>query len=183
MTTSRHKTVTLDNALPEEPFSGTPIHVHWTPSIAPEETPLIRTKVSPNHPSSHAFFRPKMPTDWSPQYESSLDCSSHHCISLRVVDISIHDSKFQDLVRSWKHGTWHMSSIKDMIEHPAYRAIIRMGEPAVPLLLKELQTDTDHWFSALREITGADPVPREDAGIVDKMRESWLSWGRENSYI
>ena len=166
MTTSRHKTVTLDNELPEEPFSGEPISVHWKPSIAPEETPSTLIQ-----------------TNWYPQYPSALDYPSHHRISLRVVDISIHDSKFQDLARSWKHGTWHMSSIKDMIEHPAYRAIIKMGEPAVPLLLKELQTDLDHWFIALSEITGADPVPREDAGIVEKMRESWLSWGRKNSYI
>ena len=183
MTTSRHKTVKLDNQLPEEPFSGEPIHLHWTPSIAPEETPLTLIQVSPNHPSLHSSFRPKKPTTESPRYPSALDYPSHHRINLLVDDTTTHDSKFQDLAQSWKHGTWHMSSIKDMIEHPAYRAIIKMGEPAVPLLLKELQTDIDHWFIALSEITGANPVPREDAGVVEKMRESWLSWGRKNSYI
>ena len=58
-----------------------------------------------------------------------------------------------------------------------------MGKPAIPLLLNELQRDLDHWFFALREIAGVNPVPLKDAGYVEKMRDAWLSWGRKNNYL
>lgn len=183
MTATLYKAGTLDNEVPEEPFSGESTHMHWTPSIAPEESLLPLGQALPNHPSLHASFRINKPTIWQPQYPPPFDYASHFRITLLVVDVSIHDTRFKDLVQSWKAGTWHMSSIRDMVGHPAYRAIVRMGDPAVPLLLRELQTEIDHWFIALSEITDADPVPREDAGIVEKMREAWLSWGRKNNHI
>lgn len=33
-----------------------------------------------------------------------------------------------------------------------------MGEAAVPLILRDLEHQPDHWFWALREITQANPV-------------------------
>lgn len=69
-----------------------------------------------------------------------------------------------------------------MVEHPAYQAIIGLGEPAVPLVLKELEQQPDRWFAALRAITGANPVREEDCGDVTRMAESWIEWGRANGY-
>ena len=102
---------------------------------------------------------------------------------LNIFTIVLPKTRFQELARKWKEDTWYMSSITDMAEHPAYREIIGMGEPAIPFLLNELQRDLDHWFFALREIAGVNPVPLEDAGYVDKMRDAWLSWGRKNNHI
>jgi len=66
--------------------------------------------------------------------------------------------------------------------HPAYQQIIGMGNPVVPLLLSELETTPDHWFWALNAITGADPVPEADRGIMEKMTKAWLKWGAEHGY-
>ena len=183
MTATLYKTATLDNEVPPEPFSAESTEVYWKLSTASEESLRTLGQALPNHPSLQASFHIDRPTFVHLQSPDPFGYASCYHINFLVVDVSIHDAQFKDLVQSWKAGTWHMSSIKDMVEHPAYQAIVRMGDPAVPLLLKELQTELDHWFIALSEITGADPVPLEDAGIVEKMREAWLSWGRKNNYI
>ena len=66
--------------------------------------------------------------------------------------------------------------------HPAYREIISMGQEVVPLLLRDLEANQTHWFRALHEITGADPIRASDAGNIAKMAEAWLAWARENGY-
>ena len=55
------------------------------------------------------------------------------------------------------------------------RKIIEMGEPAVPLLLRELEKSSGLWFEALRKITGKDPGPQEASGNYARMREAWLA--------
>ena len=52
----------------------------------------------------------------------------------------------------------------------------RFGLPAVPLILAELRRELDHWFWALRAITGEDPVPAERRGNMKEMVEIWLEW-------
>ena len=37
----------------------------------------------------------------------------------------------------------------------------------------------DHWFIALEEITGAQPIPPESEGKVKKMAEAWIKWWEE----
>jgi hypothetical protein len=68
-----------------------------------------------------------------------------------------------------------------MASHPAYRKIIEMGRPAIPLILRELKQRPDHWFLALNAITGEDPVRPGDG--FDEAVEAWLHWGREQSHI
>jgi hypothetical protein len=57
-----------------------------------------------------------------------------------------------------------------------------MGPTVVPLLLRDLEKNGNHWFWALKVITGASPVPPEDRGNVPKVTDYWLRWGRENGY-
>jgi hypothetical protein len=93
------------------------------------------------------------------------------------------DQQFQALATQWKTETALLSSTTSMVAHPAYRAIIGLGERVVPLLLRELQREPAHWFEALKAITGEDPVPREQWGNVPAMAAAWLSWGRSRGLI
>jgi len=52
----------------------------------------------------------------------------------------------------------------------------------VPLLLRDMEEKQTHWFCALREITGADPVSASAAGNVPKMVEAWLRWAKDCDY-
>jgi hypothetical protein len=60
--------------------------------------------------------------------------------------------------------------------------LIALGEPAVPLLLAELEREPDWWFAALKAITRADPVAPEDRGTLSAMARAWLDWGRLHGY-
>ena len=52
---------------------------------------------------------------------------------------------------------------------PSYQRIIGLGSAVVPLLLRELERQPDHWFWALKAITGADPVPAASRGKLHEM--------------
>jgi hypothetical protein len=92
------------------------------------------------------------------------------------------EREFRRLTEEWKASHGPRSTLKSMTEHPAYRAIIGLGEPAVPFLLEELARDPDWWFGALRAITGANPVRPEDRGNLEKMADAWIQWGRSHGY-
>lgn len=93
------------------------------------------------------------------------------------------EEEFRQLVEQWRAATLLSSSMTEMCMHPAYVRIIGLGKAAVPLLLRELQTDPDHWFWALYAITGANPVTPGDAGDLEKMSEVWIRWGKAHRYI
>jgi hypothetical protein len=88
------------------------------------------------------------------------------------------EARFRELVAAWKSGRGPSSFTADLTRHPAYQEIIALGPPAVPLLLRELEREPDHWFAALRTITGANPVPPETRGKLAEMAAAWLRWGR-----
>ena len=88
--------------------------------------------------------------------------------------------RFLELADQWELETVLLSRTDQATEHPAHQAITSMGEPVVPLILKRMQSQGGHWFHALREITGADPVSPHDRGNVPAMQEAWLDWGKLN---
>jgi hypothetical protein len=87
--------------------------------------------------------------------------------------------KFIRLRDEWKSQRGHESSTTRQVMHPSYQKIIGLGPDAVPLLLRELETDLDAWFWALRAITEEDPVPEEARGNGQAMAQAWLRWARE----
>ena len=91
-------------------------------------------------------------------------------------------AKFERLAAAWHKAVAHHSSSRIRDNHPAYQEIIGMGQAVVPLLLRDLENNRRHWFTALAVITGADPISEEDAGNIPRMTEAWLRWGREHGY-
>ena len=91
--------------------------------------------------------------------------------------------KFERLAEVWREETGFLSSSTEIAMHPAYQQIIGMGPSVVPLLLAELRREPNHWFWALKSITGADPVPVEHRGRLEEMTQDWMRWGAANGYI
>ena len=91
--------------------------------------------------------------------------------------------QFEKLADRWEKETALLSNSSKAAEHPTYQEIIRMGQPAVPLILKRMQSRGGHWFQALRQITGSDPVNPKDRGDVAAMQKSWLDWGKRNGAL
>ena len=89
---------------------------------------------------------------------------------------------FNDLACKWKKETQHLSSLNEIEQNSNYINILRMGKSVVPLILKELESDPDYWFNALRILTHEDPVKDEDRGNLKKMTSAWIEWGRMNVF-
>lgn len=70
-----------------------------------------------------------------------------------------------------------------MSKLPSYQKIIAMGDPAIPLILEELEWDPDNWFIALQSLTGDNPVQEEQRGKVNEMAQAWVAWGKQMGYI
>jgi hypothetical protein len=92
------------------------------------------------------------------------------------------EADFQALVGAWRQERGPTSSTTQMAMCPSYQRIIGLGPAVVPLLLRELEQDPDHWFWALKAITGADPVPIESRGKLAEMARYWVDWGRQQGY-
>ena len=90
--------------------------------------------------------------------------------------------KFQELADQWENETVLLSNSDEATAHPSHQEIVGMGEAVVPLILERMQSRGGHWFHALRNITGADPVHPEDRGNVATMQASWLDWGNRNGF-
>ncbi len=91
--------------------------------------------------------------------------------------------QFQRLATEWRRDTEVLSSVTDMAMLPAYQQIIGMGKSVLPLVFRELEARRDHWFWALKAITGTDPVPPDDRGDVHRMAAAWIRWAHEHEFL
>lgn len=104
-------------------------------------------------------------------------------MGLKTLDKTDLEKAFQSLARQWKEACGLLSSTSAMVSHPAYQSIIALGEPVVPLLLRDLEKEPVHWFEALKAITGEDPVSPSDWGNIPAMTNAWLAWGRSRKLL
>jgi hypothetical protein len=92
------------------------------------------------------------------------------------------EQRLRRLEAAWEAETQFLSDPRPIIEHPAFQAIIALGEQVVPFLLRDLERCPHLWVWALPRITGANPVAPADGGNIRAMTEAWLRWGREKGY-
>ncbi|WP_414513389.1 hypothetical protein [Nostoc sp. PCC 9305] len=92
------------------------------------------------------------------------------------------ETTFSELAEQWRRETGMLSVASKISMHPAYQRIIGMGQPVVPLIMRELEREPDHWFWALSAITGANPVKAEQRGRLQQMAVAWIEWGKANGY-
>ena len=90
--------------------------------------------------------------------------------------------KFRDLAKQWRATRNSVGSALEICSNFAYQQIIGMGQDAVPLILRDLEERTDHWFWALAAITGAKPVKEAHRGRLKLMAEDWLAWAGKQGY-
>lgn len=87
---------------------------------------------------------------------------------------------FDGLAEEWKSATWHISSVRRRISHPAYLKIIGMGKEALPFIFDDMRKEPAHWFWALEAITRENVAP--DCTSLREVHEAWLDWGKAHGY-
>jgi hypothetical protein len=94
------------------------------------------------------------------------------------------DQKVARLLAQWDEETALISSTTQIEAHPAYRAIIGLGKPALPALFREMErTRNGHLDGAVGAITGVQPVPPELAGRMRSIADVWVKWAKDNGYL
>lgn len=93
------------------------------------------------------------------------------------------ETKFNDFVITWKRATSNIPSIRRRLKHNSYQEIINLGKPVLPLLLKEMESNPDHWMVALSVLSGANPVPKNAAEDVKRAAQLWIEWGKKAKLI
>ena len=91
--------------------------------------------------------------------------------------------RFLRLSAEWKGQSRYLSNSAQMAMLRPYQRIIGMGPAVVPLILKELRREPDHWFWALESITEQNPVPEDVRGKVRLMAQAWIEWGEHKGII
>lgn len=94
-----------------------------------------------------------------------------------------YQERFKRLKEEWKQDTAHLASPFEKAQHPAYQSIIGMGLPVVPIMLEDLRDGPEHWFWALKAITGTNPVSEEHEGNPRQMAEDWIEWGESTNLL
>jgi hypothetical protein len=97
--------------------------------------------------------------------------------------LKLHNSpaqRFKELAADWRSAAGFLSDTNEICGHPSYQQIIGMGILALPFLFAELEREPEHWFWALKAITGADPIPEEHLGNVELMSRDWLDWAEKS---
>ncbi len=118
-----------------------------------------------------------LPTYW--QVAGSIRAGTSLSSDFAVVP---DEMTFPFLAKRWHEERGATSSITKMALCPSYQRIIGMGPRAIPLILKQLESEGDQpdmWFWALRTLTNADPVSEADRGNIVRMANAWLEWGRQ----
>jgi hypothetical protein len=93
------------------------------------------------------------------------------------------EQKFRQLANEWIAETGFLSDPSKKFTHRSYLKIIGMGEKALPLILREVERMSGHWFVALDAISDVNPVSLEDQRSLQRTANAWLQWGRDKGYI
>lgn len=90
---------------------------------------------------------------------------------------------FENLKNLWLEETKLSSNVFMTLSHPAHLNIIKLGKIILPYIFEDLSINKNHWFFALSSITGVNPVQSTSVGDLDKIKQDWLAWGRQENYI
>ncbi len=98
----------------------------------------------------------------------------------RDVEEPLHE-KFERFFQQWYAETAGYSNPDLIRGHPMYLKMVKLGKPAIPLILRKLQEKPCFLFAALKKISGENPVLKAHAENFNFVLNDWLKWGKEKN--
>jgi len=92
------------------------------------------------------------------------------------------EAEFQRLWKIWRRASYS-SDFDYVFSHPAYRSIIDLGSPAIPIILRQIRQKNGWWFGALEELTGVNPAAGIDSNEYDEVALAWMEWGSREGFF
>jgi hypothetical protein len=97
-----------------------------------------------------------------------------------VVDAPVSDlgRQFEIFAAELSDAAGVVSSTRRLMRHPAYLAILALGERAIPLILKRIEAGDDQpvWLRLLGSFTSFQPGAGQET-IADAAA-AWVRWGK-----
>jgi len=84
--------------------------------------------------------------------------------------------KFLELSSELKVAHQFCSSLGVDRDHPSYQKIIDLGYPMVEFLIQDMKDTGYPWYSALTQLTGKDPITKNNWGDIRAMNNQWIAW-------
>jgi hypothetical protein len=118
------------------------------------------------------------------QLHAAFQLSLPQSVSTIPYDSLDVEYQFEDLRRKWHSEYGASSSPRVIANSSSYRQIVFMGDRVLPLIFRDLEqrSEPDHWFTALHEITNANPVSPSDRGNMRAMAKAWIKWAKTHGY-
>ncbi len=83
---------------------------------------------------------------------------------------------FDKLANEWEIGTMHLSSSRQMEEHPAFQKLVDLGPKIIPLAMERFKRNLGvYWCLVLLKLVDNPPDIRVDGDMVE-MRKRWIEW-------
>lgn len=144
-------------------------------AVAPRYSDLLFAKV-PHFPIA-------LSEDATRVLEREEGVRAHYASPITRACVQTIAGEFERLAGQWIHDTAALSSVTEIALHPSYQRIIGLGPGVISLILGELSRRPNHWFWALKALTGEDPVPPASRGRIREMTAAWLAWGRDQRLL
>lgn len=91
-------------------------------------------------------------------------------------DVSKH---FNALAQQWSDHCQSValsSNINDYLNTPSYHELVKLGSPAIPLIMERYRTDNLPWGFVLDEITGLHMIEDRNHFSPPEIKKRWLDW-------
>lgn len=185
---------TFDQTILRDPVSADAPQGHPEPDTASRQLVNVLTKpadrLSPSDyvvsegslgMRSDLVFQQGRTTE-SPTYIVGPKTSTYHNIPEVRRHEYLTEEEFASVFK-WLHESWQkevrlFSSASEMTEHPAYLAMIGLGDRSIRYMLDDLRKSFDHWTNALRRLTGHRLPPDVDPNAAS-IRRAWLDWAEK----
>lgn len=115
-------------------------------------------------------------------YSNALDVFKGTSIVISRHYKTVEFKNFLRLKNRWLDDVKFSSNSNVIYNNDAYKKIIGLGKKSIPWIIRDLKRTNAHWFNALSQISGENPIQSEHAGIVKKMAEDWILWAENKGY-
>lgn len=127
---------------------------------------------------SHALAENVIQYLYSDRKDDTIETRVRNCLNEFLNTNTYQSQKEKDKMEFYKHfdkwnvDTYVKSSFKEIFSHPDYKAIVDMGERAVPFIIEVIKNQPDYIVQALNDIKGYKPKTK--TSLVTDLCKEWI---------
>jgi len=102
----------------------------------------------------------------------------------KIKERRLQEFKIRCLLRQWEKDNLQLT-VPVTNGHPAYEELLDIGMPAAILIISDFRRGKvrNHFFSALRRITNANPIPLWHHTDDESIAGNWIRWAIDRKLI